>query len=88
MSNYIQNFRSTVQSTYEDVRKHLSDLTNNQSSDGYRLIPSYGATTQSDLDGPDPTGQQRLGADATKIEPKVWLASERTFLNWLRVRLT
>ncbi|KAM0747107.1 hypothetical protein T439DRAFT_293232 [Meredithblackwellia eburnea MCA 4105] len=32
-------------------------------------------------------GLQSLPADATKIEPKVWLASERTFLNWLRVSL-
>ncbi|GAA5980789.1 hypothetical protein JCM11641_002652 [Rhodosporidiobolus odoratus] len=45
---------------------------------------NYGAT-----DGaPAPNnGMQILGADASKIEPKVWLASERTLLSWFRVSL-
>ncbi|GAA5845152.1 hypothetical protein JCM5353_003053 [Sporobolomyces roseus] len=49
------------------------------------LSVSYGAT-----DGaPKPLnhGMQTLGADPTKIEPKVWLASERTLLSWFRVSL-
>ncbi|GAA5929949.1 uncharacterized protein JCM15063_004675 [Sporobolomyces koalae] len=48
------------------------------------LSQGYGAT-----DGaPAPNnGLQTLGADATKIEPKVWLASERTLLSWFRVSL-
>ncbi|GAA6059960.1 hypothetical protein JCM10212_001309 [Sporobolomyces blumeae] len=48
------------------------------------LNSTYGAT-----DGaPAPNhGMQSLGADATKIEPKVWLASERTLLSWFRVSL-
>lgn len=77
---------------------------------GYQAVPStYGATN-----GAPNNGLQTLGADASKIEPKVrrdarrsfrglscapkligalsmvlqvWLASERTFLNWLRVAL-
>jgi hypothetical protein len=78
-------------------------------SQGYQAVPSsYGATN-----GAPNNGLQTLGADPTKIEPKVrascsalvsralsreeadsiavalqaWLASERTFLNWLRVAL-
>ncbi|GAA5829896.1 hypothetical protein JCM3766R1_006693 [Sporobolomyces carnicolor] len=48
------------------------------------LSQNYGAT-----DGaPAPNnGLQTLGADPTKIEPKVWLASERTLLSWFRVSL-
>ncbi|KAI5478204.1 vacuolar transporter chaperone 2 [Pseudohyphozyma bogoriensis] len=37
--------------------------------------------------GTNTDGLQVLPPDATKIEPKVWLASERTFLNYLRVAL-
>ncbi|GAA6010044.1 hypothetical protein JCM10207_007533 [Rhodosporidiobolus poonsookiae] len=44
---------------------------------------NYGAT-----DGaPANNGLQMLGADPSKIEPKVWLASERTLLSWFRVSL-
>lgn len=43
---------------------------------------NYGATS-----GAPDNGLQKLGADATKIEPKVWLASERTLLSWFRVAL-
>lgn len=39
---------------------------------------NYGSTNE---------GEQSLPADATKIEPKVWLASERTLLNYFRVSL-
>ena len=52
------------------------------SANGYAAIPtfpSYGAT--------EAPGLQSLPADPSKIEPKVFLASERTFLNWLRVSL-
>lgn len=59
------------------------------STQGYEAVPSsstngnnYGSTS-----GAPVGGLQVLPADATKIEPKVWLASERTFLNWLRVAL-
>ncbi|TKA50653.1 hypothetical protein B0A53_06170 [Rhodotorula sp. CCFEE 5036] len=45
--------------------------------------PSYGATNGA----PMGDGMQKLGADASKIEPKVWLASERTLLSWFRVAL-
>ncbi|BGP56345.1 hypothetical protein JCM8202_000380 [Rhodotorula sphaerocarpa] len=45
--------------------------------------PNYGATQGA----PPGDGMQRLGADASKIEPKVWLASERTLLSWFRVAL-
>lgn len=54
--------------------------------EGYTAIPSfpsYGATST----GPPTGALQSLPPDASKIEPKVWLASERTFLNWLRVSL-
>ncbi|GAA6052968.1 hypothetical protein JCM3770_001153 [Rhodotorula araucariae] len=44
---------------------------------------NYGATDGANADD----GLQRLGADPTKIEPKVWLASERTLLSWFRVSL-
>ena len=53
-----------------------------RTANGYAQIPtfpSYGATESAQL--------QSLPADASKIEPKVFLASERTFLNWLRVSL-
>lgn len=43
----------------------------------YEPIPQYGATSFST--------NPALPPDATKIEPKVWFASERTFLTWLRV---
>lgn len=52
----------------------------NSAREGYNLIPafpSYGATE----------AYRSLPADPSKIEPKVFLASERTFLNWLRVSL-
>lgn len=45
----------------------------------YELIPNYGSVSIST----NPV----LPDDATKIEPKVFLASERTFLTWLRVAL-
>ncbi|CEQ41190.1 SPOSA6832_02881, partial [Sporobolomyces salmonicolor] len=47
------------------------------------IASTYGAT---DSQGPS-NGLQTLGADPTKIEPKVWLASERTLLSWFRVSL-
>ncbi|POY75290.1 hypothetical protein BMF94_1661 [Rhodotorula taiwanensis] len=47
-------------------------------------LPNYGATNGAP---PNADGLQRLGADASKIEPKVWLASERTLLSWFRVAL-
>ncbi|GAA5867990.1 hypothetical protein JCM5296_003854 [Sporobolomyces johnsonii] len=47
------------------------------------IASTYGAT---DGQGPN-NGLQTLGADPTKIEPKVWLASERTLLSWFRVSL-
>ncbi|KAK4695551.1 putative membrane protein, partial [Phenoliferia sp. Uapishka_3] len=51
-------------------------------SEGYQPIQSYGTVTPTAANG-----LQSLPADASKIEPKVWLASERTFLNWLRVSI-
>ncbi|GAA5889583.1 hypothetical protein JCM6882_007076 [Rhodosporidiobolus microsporus] len=47
---------------------------------------NYGATNGA----PGPSagnGLQKLGADPSKIEPKVWLASERTLLSYFRVSL-
>lgn len=41
------------------------------------LISHYGATSYDT--------NPKLPQDATKIEPKVFFASERTFLTWLRV---
>lgn len=81
MSSLLQHTHSAIQSTLDTFKGLYSTQ---GPDDGYRVIPSYGGTLDS-LDQADPTGQQRLGADPTKIEPKVWLASERTFLNWLRV---
>ncbi|KAL7005582.1 hypothetical protein EMMF5_004827 [Cystobasidiomycetes sp. EMM_F5] len=52
--------------------------------------PSYGATAQS---GNGPASSVRREASKptettqTKVEPKVFLASERTFFSWLRVAL-
>ncbi|GAA5922819.1 hypothetical protein JCM3775_006147 [Rhodotorula graminis] len=46
---------------------------------------SYGATDGAPAPADD--GLQKLGADPSKIEPKVWLASERTLLSWFRVSL-
>ncbi|GAA5875323.1 hypothetical protein JCM8547_003204 [Rhodosporidiobolus lusitaniae] len=46
---------------------------------------NYGATNGAPA--PADNGLQKLGADASKIEPKVWLASERTLLSWFRVSL-
>ncbi|GAA5839336.1 hypothetical protein JCM9279_005910 [Rhodotorula babjevae] len=46
---------------------------------------SYGATDGAPAPAGD--GLQKLGADPSKIEPKVWLASERTLLSWFRVSL-
>ncbi|GJN90101.1 hypothetical protein Rhopal_003100-T1 [Rhodotorula paludigena] len=45
---------------------------------------NYGATNGAP---PADDGLQKLGADPSKIEPKVWLASERTLLSWFRVSL-
>ncbi|GAA5987240.1 hypothetical protein JCM10908_001873 [Rhodotorula pacifica] len=47
-------------------------------------VANYGATSGAPPPG---DGLQRLKADPTKIEPKVWLASERTLLSWFRVAL-
>ncbi|GAA6028802.1 hypothetical protein JCM8097_007403 [Rhodosporidiobolus ruineniae] len=47
---------------------------------------NYGATNGAPPPAPN-NGLQALGADPSKIEPKVWLASERTLLSWFRVSL-
>ncbi|BGP17557.1 hypothetical protein JCM10213_004098 [Rhodosporidiobolus nylandii] len=47
---------------------------------------NYGATNGAPAPSAN-NGLQTLGADASKIEPKVWLASERTLLSWFRVSL-
>lgn len=67
--------------------------------DGYVQVPtSYGATDApaaaagSSSAGAGEQAQQQQQRQATKetpskIEPKVWLAAERTYLNWLRVAI-
>ncbi|KDE04684.1 hypothetical protein MVLG_04908 [Microbotryum lychnidis-dioicae p1A1 Lamole] len=64
---------------------------NDPQAEGYQPVGTsnnnnYGATSSTGAPLLN-HGMQVLPPDATKIEPKVWLASERTFLNWLRVAL-
>ncbi|KAK4054994.1 hypothetical protein OIO90_003335 [Microbotryomycetes sp. JL221] len=83
--------RSTLKQIHSRLAARLQLLFGSDQTDGYIPVGStsvdqqqqqrsYGATSNNNNDG-----LQKLGADASKIEPKVWLASERTFLNWLRV---
>ncbi|ORY84638.1 hypothetical protein BCR35DRAFT_278003 [Leucosporidium creatinivorum] len=75
--------RSALRQFQSRLSERISTLLGGPESQGYQAVPSsYGATN-----GAPNNGLQTLGADPTKIEPKVWLASERTFLNWLRVAL-
>lgn len=69
-----------LQDQATNAYQHMSSVFSSASSHAYTLIPSvpdYGAASFST----NPV----LPPDATKIEPKVFLASERTFLTWLRV---
>ncbi|TNY24291.1 hypothetical protein DMC30DRAFT_162302 [Rhodotorula diobovata] len=63
----------------------FTDLDNNTASNNGAGPSGYGATDGAQA--PVDDGLQKLGADPTKIEPKVWLASERTLLSWFRVSL-
>jgi len=48
---------------------------------------SYGATSQAGPSQSQPGPKQQQQQPTTKVEPKVFLASERTFFSWLRVSL-
>lgn len=92
MSGLLHSASTAAQSAYAHTRSMVRELvteSHSNPSDGYSFIPSYGSTSHSEAPATLGTGSglQRLGPDPTKIEPKVWLASERTFLNWLRVAL-
>lgn len=67
-----------MSSIVAQVEQKFSQLYSNVTTYSYQpLISHYGATSIAT--------NPKLPDDATKIEPKVFLASERTFLTWLRV---
>ncbi|KAK4050629.1 hypothetical protein OIV83_003355 [Microbotryomycetes sp. JL201] len=85
--------KSNLKHMHERLASRLQQFFGENRTDGYIPVGntseeaeqqrrSYGATSGSTS---NTDGLQKLGADPSKIEPKVWLASERTFLNWLRV---
>lgn len=51
---------------------------------GSQNIPNYGATSSSSN---QPVPKSKASTNPSKIEPKVWLANERTWLNWCRTGL-
>ncbi|KAM0791726.1 hypothetical protein ACM66B_003995 [Microbotryomycetes sp. NB124-2] len=91
--------RSNLKHMHERLASRLQQFFGQDRTDGYIPVGntseetdqqqrrSYGATSNSSSSAANNStdGLQKLGADPSKIEPKVWLASERTFLNWLRV---
>ncbi|KAL8280111.1 hypothetical protein RQP46_007441 [Phenoliferia psychrophenolica] len=81
----MEDLTASAREHFNAVKTKVTAYFATPASQGYQIVPpSYGAIP---VQATAANGLQSLPSDATKIEPKVWLASERTFLNWLRVSL-
>lgn len=97
MPTYVHQLRKRIDALLSQLSEAAGTSSSSPSpaSQGYGTIPSSESPSSS---GPSPAAQANARAqaasqqhpasgDASKIEPKVWLAAERTYLNWLRVSL-